>query len=393
VIMDRKRTVSPGHAGPLAGVRVLDMSRLLPGPFASLILRDLGAEVIKVEDSEGGDYVRYNPPVIDDGNSVVFHALNRGKKSVVFNLKKKEHVQQFKQLVATADVVLESFRPGVLARLGLGPEQLLSEFPWLVLCSISGYGQTGPDTLKAGHDINYLAQAGVLGMMKTPSVLPVQVADVCSGALPAVVQILAALRRTEREGKGAIIDVSMTDNSYTLLLMPQAKFSATGELIGAGRDTLSGGLPCYDVYKTKDGFYSVGALEPKFWKPLVESLGLPELASPAFQFAQGEEGDQVRAQVQAKFASKTNGEWVRHFEKVDACVEPILRPEEVSKRQPQLAARELDIEVRVGERMVSLPKTPLRMTGVKHVAEPGPLIGQHTEEILEELRAGVRSKL
>jgi crotonobetainyl-CoA:carnitine CoA-transferase CaiB-like acyl-CoA transferase len=190
------------------------------------VLADLGAEVIKVEEPQGGDYIRAYVPACEDGNSTAFHALNRGKKSVTLDLKADADRALFRELARSAHVVLESFRPGVLARLGLGPRELLALKPSLVVCSISGYGASGPDRLRAGHDVNYLARAGVLGMMSSPSLLPVQVADICGGAMPAVIQILAALRRAERTGAGAVIDVSMTDSAASLLVMPLGELRA-----------------------------------------------------------------------------------------------------------------------------------------------------------------------
>jgi crotonobetainyl-CoA:carnitine CoA-transferase CaiB-like acyl-CoA transferase len=220
------------EAGPLAGVRVLDMSRLLPGPFCefearqrgrcslftaltarppaarsagSQLLCDMGAEVIKIEDFNGGDYVRSYPPAMSDGNSAIFHALNRGKKSVQLDLKNKDDHAAFMKLLGTADILLETFRPGVMKKLGLSPPSLLQRFPSLIVCSISGYGQTGPDSLRAGHDVNYVAKSGAFGTMPEPKLLPLQVADIAGGSYPAAVQILAALRQKEKTGKGAII--------------------------------------------------------------------------------------------------------------------------------------------------------------------------------------------
>jgi alpha-methylacyl-CoA racemase len=258
----------------LQGVRVLDMSRLLPGPLATQFLVDLGAEVIKVficvfvilfyffatrvhsshicrpqvEDTAGGDYARYYPPLAADGSSAVFHSLNRGKKSVVLNVKKPADKDAFLKLLATADVLVETFRPEVMAKLGLSPRDLVARFPKLIVCSISGYGQVclycsrhcdrdrycefgriiyinisvrmqdGPAALRAGHDLNYLARAGVLGMMKVPTTLPVQVADIAGGTYPAVVQILAALLQRQKTGKGCVIDVAMTDWAHALMV-------------------------------------------------------------------------------------------------------------------------------------------------------------------------------
>jgi alpha-methylacyl-CoA racemase len=374
---------SSSSTPPLQGIVVLDMSRLLPGPFASQLLLDLGAEVIKVEDTQGGDYSRYFPPICDDGSSPTFHALNRGKKSIMLNLKRVENQKKLLKLISTCDVLLESFRPGVLDALGLSRTALKAANPSLIVCSISGYGQTGPDNMHAGHDINYLAKAGVLGMMKRPTPLPVQVADICAGSYPAVVQILAAIRRKERTGEGAYIDVSMTDGAFALLAMPLSRHTYEPDEqvpVGKGNDMLVGGIPCYDVYETSDGFISVGALEPKFWKPLVKALGLPELIP--MQFSQGEEGEQVRRQLQAVFSTKTNRQWTEHFADIDCAVEIVAQPDEVWKTDKQLASRELMIPICIQGRTFHVPKTPLCMNGVHHSNEPGPQIGQHTEEIL-----------
>lgn len=382
---------------PLDGVRVIDMSRLLPGPFCSQMLCDMGAEVIKVEDSEGGDYSRYFPPLADDGNSAVFHALNRGKKSILLNLKEKTDVELFKRLLATADVLIESFRPGVLNRLGLGVAELRKQFPRLIICSISGYGQTGPDCLKAGHDINYLARAGVLGVMAEPRVLPVQVADLASGAYPAAIQILGGLYGRSIHGSGCVIDVSMVDNSYLMLTMPLARYFLNKETFGNGKDMLCGRYPCYDVYRTKDGYVSVGNLEQKFWKSFVLSVGLPSLVDDAYK--EGEEGRRVRHELQQRLAQLTNQQLTQLMQGVDTCVEIVRSPED-RLSDPQLAHRSLTVPVAVqsssssssstsGEKSQSLllPRSPLCMSGVEFRREAGPLIGQHTDEILAPLRS------
>eukprot|EP00698_Gefionella_okellyi_P004962 TRINITY_DN14574_c0_g1_i1.p1 TRINITY_DN14574_c0_g1~~TRINITY_DN14574_c0_g1_i1.p1 ORF type:complete len:274 (+),score=39.07 TRINITY_DN14574_c0_g1_i1:106-927(+) len=200
----------------LAGVRVLDLTRLLPGPFATQILADLGAEVIKVEDSGGGDYVRGFAPTLSDGQSALYHACNRGKKSVVLDFRKPNELAAFQQLVDTADVVIEGFRPGVLAKFGIAPRQLLQRKPSLVICSLTGYGQDGPYVNRAGHDNGYLALAGVLGSLPNPQLPPLQIADLGAGAWPAAAQIMAGLYRKKCTGKGCVIDVSMMDNAYAL---------------------------------------------------------------------------------------------------------------------------------------------------------------------------------
>ena len=197
------------NATPLAGIRVLDLTRLLPGPFCTQLLADLGADVIKIEDPAGGDYLRHTPPLADDGTSILFHALNRGKRSVTLNLKAESDRTQFLALCQDADVVVESFRPGVMARLGLGLEALHAVNPRLIVCAISGYGQSGPLRHRAGHDINYVARAGAFALMKRPTLLPVQVADLAGGAWPAAMQICAALVGRATSGVGAFIDVDM----------------------------------------------------------------------------------------------------------------------------------------------------------------------------------------
>lgn len=207
----------------LSGVRVLDLTRLLPGPFASQILADLGAEVIKIEQPIIGDYLRINTGLCIDGNSIAFHAVNRGKKSVTLNLKSASDKILFDTLLSTADVMMESFRPGVMKKLGFASSDLLKKYPSLIICSISGYGQSGPHHLRAGHDINYISRAGLLNLMKNPALPPVQIADICGGSWPAVFQIVACLyARTQNGNKGNIIDVSMTDCSYALGVIQQA---------------------------------------------------------------------------------------------------------------------------------------------------------------------------
>lgn len=364
--------------GPLAGVRVLDLSRLFPGPYATLLLADLGAEVIKVEDTRGGDYVRHLPPHAEDGIGGTFHALNRGKRSVALDLRDDEHKDALLALVETADVLVESFRPGVLEKMGLGPERLLERNPRLILCRISGYGQDGPDRLRAGHDLNYAARAGVLGMMGRPSALPVQVADLCGGSWPAALQICAALFGRATTGQGAVIDVSMTEGAHAMLVMPLGRRAVSGEDVGGGRDLLVGAVPCYDVYPTKDGFLAVGALEPKFWLGFVAALGLTDLGDKGL--SQGEEAEEVRACVTARLAEKTTAEWEAFFREHDVCVEPVRSAEEAAAFDPQLAARGVTLPIPIGGSEVRLPKTPLSLA--EPAAAPAPELGGDTEELL-----------
>jgi crotonobetainyl-CoA:carnitine CoA-transferase CaiB-like acyl-CoA transferase len=356
---------------PLNGVVVLDLSRLLPGPFCTQLLVDLGATVIKIEDPAGGDALRHMPPLCADGTSVLFHALHRGKQSVRLDLKDARARQQFLALVKGADVVVESFRPGVLARLGLAPETLRAHNERLIVCSLSGYGAHSEMRLRAGHDLNYAARAGVLGMMANPVPLPVQVADLAGGALPAALQICAALVGRASSGKGAIVDVNMTHGAFGLLSMSLSRRAIdANETLGAGRDLLVGRVPCYGVYPTRDGFISVGALEPKFWSALVGALELPALADRAYD--EGEAGDDVRAQLARVFASRTSDAWAVHFEHVDACVEVVCTPESAFD-DDSFPHVHVDVD---GVR-TRLPVFGMGLPGAEPVALAGPALGAH----------------
>ncbi len=241
---------------PLQSIRVLDLSRLLPGPFCTMLLADFGAEVIKIEAPELGDYARHYEPKIDE-NSVMFHSLNRNKKSVTLDLKTDEGKDQFLQMVGKADVVVESFRPGVMKRIGLDFPVLEKINPCLIYCAISGYGQTGPYAEMPGHDINYISYAGLLELMGEkdgkPIVPAVQVADLAGGAYPAVTGILLALLEREKSGKGQFIDISMMDGVISLLQSTLPNYLMKNIPSKRGEQMLSGGLACYEVYQTKDG--------------------------------------------------------------------------------------------------------------------------------------------
>jgi alpha-methylacyl-CoA racemase len=355
-----------GPAGPLDGVRVFDLSRLLPGPFCTQLLVDLGADVIKVEDPAGGDYLRHMPPLLADGTSALFHAINRGKRSVTIDLKDDAGRARFLRLVADADVVVESFRPGVLARLGLAPASLVEAHPRLVVCSISGYGQSGAASGRAGHDVNYVARAGAFALMRTPTLLPVQVADLAGGAWPAATQICAALVGRQRTGRGAILDVSMTAGVFGLMAMSFAAVAATSEAaVVGGADVLVGGAPCYGVYPTRDGFYAVGALEPKFWAALCRALGRLDLVDRAFD-------DDTRDALAAVFRTRTTSEWVALLDGVDACCEPVLSP-------AQALAAGRTVPVDVDGTVVAFAATGL------DVASPAtrraPRLGEHDDEL------------
>lgn len=371
--------------GPLSGLRVLDLSRLLPGPFCTLILSDLGASVDKLEDPQAGDYLRIIPPT-KGGLSGRYAALNRDKRSLCLDLKRPEGRAALSRLVRRYDVVVESFRPGVLDRLGCGWEALSRENPRLVLCSISGYGQTGPYRDRAGHDINYIALAGVLGMGGPAGgdpVLPgVQIADIAGGALWAAVGILAALHAARETGVGRQIDVSMCEGALSLMLPDLGNYDLTGVAPTRSSELLNGAAACYGVYRTRDGRHlSVGALEPKFWTAFNQALGRPvdfaELAAPP------EEQAQIRGEIQAILETRTRDEWEAVFAGVDACVEPVLAIDEL-EGHPLHRARGLHFRV-ADFGQVRTPLAPRPKTADDEPAHlPPPSLGQHSAAILAE---------
>ncbi|HYV46122.1 MAG TPA: CaiB/BaiF CoA-transferase family protein [Myxococcaceae bacterium] len=374
---------------PLSDVRVLDLTRLLPGPYATLVMADLGARVDKLEDPQGGDYIRQMPPQRGE-ESALFYALNRNKRSIALDLKQPHAVAAVMRLLARYDVLVESFRPGVMDKLGLGWESLSRAHPRLILCSISGYGQTGPDRLRAGHDLNYVARAGALAYAGerggSPSQPGVQVGDIGGGSLFSLVGILAALHERARTGRGRWLDVSMTEGALAFIHMQlgaRLAMGAEGRPLRRGEEALNGGYPCYGVYRTQDGrFLSVGSLEPKFWSGVCEVLGRPDLAPLGWDA--GEAGARAREEVQRIFASAPAAEWQRRFAAVDLCVERVNEGDEVLD-DPQLRARGMFLEADDPQRgwtAVRHVRTPVRMGELP--LEPPPALGQHTGEILAE---------
>jgi alpha-methylacyl-CoA racemase len=362
----------------LAGLRVLDLSRLLPGGFCSLLLADFGADVIKVEDMGMGDYVRASPPQ--------FFALNRNKRSMRVDLKTDGGREAFLRLAGGADVVLESFRPGVMDRLGVGYDRLRQENPRLVYCAITGYGQDGPYAARAGHDMNYLARVGLLGLTGEPDGPPVQaggqIADLGGGALMAAFGILAALRERDRSGEGQLVDVSMADGALSWLAMVAARFLADGEVPQRGRTELAGGLICYRPYRCADGWVTLGALEPKFWRAWCEGVGRPELADRQFEPVESD----THREVEAVFAERTRAEWEAFNDEHDCCVEPVLDLDEALD-SALVRAREMIVEVdQPGAGPVRLLGTPVKLS--RTPADParagGPAIGADTDPVLAE---------
>lgn len=331
---------------PLAGLRVLDLTRLLPGPLATQHLADYGAEVIKVEDTGAGDYAREMGAMNGD-TSFFYQLVNRNKKSIRLDLKKVEGRMLLLRLVETSDLLVEGFRPGVMAKLGLDYATVAQVNPRIVYCSITGFGQTGPYAMRAGHDINYIGYAGVLdqiGQTGGAPVLPnLQIGDLLGGTMSALFGMLVAIIDARASGAGRQVDVSMTDAAFAHGIFPLVEALAHGQARPRGEDLLTGGVPCYGVYQTADGgFMAVGALEQKFWFLLCETLGREDLKSA--HLATGEEGARAREVVAGIFRSRTRAEWCAIFDSIDCCVTPVLRPEE-SLTDPQLQARGMVIEV------------------------------------------------
>ena len=350
-----------------------------------MLLADLGADVLKVEEPGKGDYIRWIPPMAGDV-SAGHVALNRGKRSMTLNLKRPEGVEVLKRLARDADVLVESFRPGVMDRLGAGYDVLAVENPRLVYCAITGYGQDGPYAQRAGHDVNYLGYAGVLSIVGDrdgPPVIPgVQIADLGGGGLMATVGILAALAERERTGTGRFVDISMMDGAMSWLSIHAQASWATGEVPRRGRMGLSGQMACYGVYRAGDGRYvTVGALEPQFWRALCEAVGLPELIER--QFAGDDEQDEIRARLQEVLLTKSRDEWCSELEHLDTCFGPVKDFDE-AVQDPHVRARGMVTEVPLpGGATQPALGNPIRLRGDDAgPLNPPPGIGEHTDEAL-----------
>ncbi|HZW35420.1 MAG: CaiB/BaiF CoA transferase family protein [Deltaproteobacteria bacterium] len=370
----------------LSGIRVLDLSLQLPGPFCTLMMADYGADVVKVDEP----FPRMRNPFAGEkpGLSPTDRYLNRGKRSLTLNLKSPEGKEIFGALAESADVVVEGFRPGVTARLGVDYATLSARNPRLVYCSISGFGQAGPMRDVAGHDINYISYAGILGLCGPrdgPPALPaVQIGDLFGGAMMALSGILMALLSRQATGVGRLVDVSMTDGAFAMFSLHAASYLAGGEEPRRGEMILTGRYPCYDVYRCSDGEYvSLGALEPWFWKGFVEAIGREDLAG--LQYAAGEEGERVRADLRKLFGSKSREEWVRFFDGKDICFSPVLSLSEAVSH-PNVKERDMVIEVGspLGGRERQ-PGLPIKFPGTAAAPRRSPFLGEHDEEILKDL--------
>lgn len=374
---------------PLEGIRVLDLSRYLPGPFCTQILADFGAEVIKVEDPRGGDLGRSLTPVIE-GESARFPTVNRNKKSITLDLKQPAGKDVFKKLVAGADIVVDQFRPGVMTKMGLGYESLNVINKRIIYCAITGYGWTGPLKDAAGHDLNYLNLAGVTGMTGVykgrPAMSGVQIADIAGGTLYAVIAILLALASREKTGEGQFCDVAMLDCSISLLAYTLGEWAGWGRLPEMGNDVLTGGYACYNVYETKDGKHvSLGAVEDKFWAQFCQKLDRAEYIKT--QWKPDLQPD-MQSDIREIMKTKARDEWVEFFATDDICFTPVLTMEEMCNH-PQVVARDMILKLtnfKGSGRDIPLTGVPIKLSATPGAAKlTFPALGQDTNDILQEV--------
>ena len=372
----------------LEGLKVLDLTRLLPGGYCTMLLADMGADVLKLEDPFGGDYVRWFPPKINE-ESAYFLAVNRNKKSMKLNLKHERGKEIFKELVKHYDVLVEGFRPGVMDRLGLGYEEISRINPRIVYCSISGYGQDGPYSQRAGHDINYIGVAGILGITgfkDRPPVVPgVPMADFGGGGMLAALGIMMALHYRERSGKGQYVDISMMDGVASWMANIAAKHFALNDPQNRGEVDLAGGFICYDSYETKDGLYlSVGALEPKFWTNFCRLIDREDLID--VQVDATKDG-KLKEEIAKIFKGKTMDEWLALLEGHDTCIEKINTVAEAME-DPQMLHRKMVVEIdHPTEGRVKAMGIPIKLSETPGSVDrlPAPAYGMHTSEVLQGL--------
>src|SRR5579884_2349693 len=374
---------------PLNGIRVLDLSRLLPGAYASQMLADFGADVIKVEEPGSGDYGRSMPPYATNGVGLGFQAINRNKRSISLNLKSARGREIFLTLLKRADVVLESFRPGVLERLDLGYDVLKVTNPRIIYCAITGFGQEGPYRLRAGHDLNYAGYAGLLHYNRSargePAMPASQFGDLVGGSYMAVIGILTALIGRAQTGEGRMVDVSMTEGVMSLLPLLTSIYLNTGKAPQPGHSSLDGGLPCYNIYETKDGKYvTLAALEPKFWHTFCTHIGHLELLPFHTPVGPGEREQAIEI-LRSIFKTKTRDEWQAELAEIDACVGPVYTLEE-ALNDPHARARNVTFSAPLdGGTFRSLPSFP-RISGVDGEQRYAPpALGEQSDEILREI--------
>lgn len=377
--------------GSLDDLKILDFSTLLPGPYATLMLADMGAEVLKISSASRPDIVLDYPPFIGDtGVSASQAWLGRNKKTMFLNLKTGEGKAVVKELVKEYDIVLEQFRPGVMEKLGLGYEDLKAVNPKLIYCSLTGYGQTGPLRDAAGHDINYMSRSGIISQAgrreSGPSLMNFQIADIAVGSMNSVIGILAAVNYRKNTGKGQYIDVAMMDGCVPFNSLDGAEFLVSGKEPKREGERLNGGC-IYDFYETKDGEYlSVGSLEPQFWSRFCTAIGREDLIEGTVY---PPNIDEVKAEIRGILKTKTRDEWVEVFSHYDACVQPVLNLKEALLEDEQVKEREMvvdvklplheDVSVKQLATAVKLSECPCEY---KFAGYP---TGYHTKEVIEQL--------
>jgi len=375
-------------AGPLQGLKILDFTTLLPGPYATMMLADLGADVLRIVSGSRPDLTTLMPPFIGDTELTASSAqLGRGKRSMNLNLKDPRAVRIIHQLIPTYDILIEQFRPGVMAKFGLDYPKLKEVNPSLIYCSLTGYGQTGPLSGRAGHDINYLSRSGLMsysGRLETgPALTGMQIADIASGSYNSIIGLLSALIYRQTTGKGQYVDVSMTDGMIAFNALVGASFLVDGHQPGREGHILNGGS-LYDFYETKDGQYiSFGGLEPQFFAAFCQAIGRPDLISGSVLPPNVQE---VKQEVREIIKTKTRDEWTAWFRQWDACVEPVLTLSE-ALNDPLTKERAMVVEVALPEGgKVKQLANPIKFSATSpQYDQVGLPVGTHTKEVLLEL--------
>jgi len=374
--------------GPLTGIRVLDFTRLYPGPLGTMLLGDMGAEVIKIEDPARPDYVRNFPPFIES-EAAAYLCVNRSKKSLALGCRSEAGRKVFMDLVQTADLVVEQFRPGVLDRMGLGYAAAAGRNPRIIYVSLTGYGQQGPYAGHAGHDLNYIGYAGILGLTVggdgQPAIPGPQMADVAGGAYMLVIACLSALLARDRSGRGQQVDLAMLDGVLPLMTLQLAQYWAAPEALKDQRLPLSGGLASYHTYRCADGkFAALAALEPKFWEAFCDWVEKPVWKERIYDT--GEAAATLKKELAALFETRSRDEWVRDADGSDFCLTPVWGLDEVEE-DPHLKQREMFItqsHPRCGK--IKSVGVPLKFKGTPAAPQnPPPVLGQNTTAILRGL--------
>jgi alpha-methylacyl-CoA racemase len=375
------------RTGPLEGVKIIDFTRLLPGPMATMMLADMGADVIKVEDPDSPDYVRSFEPMIE-GTSAFYYALNRNKRSLSINTLSPQGQSLIKELVKDADVLIEQYRPGIMKKNGLDYDILKATNPKLIYISITGYGQDSAMSQAAGHDINYIAIAGALGITGDENGEPVipgfQLADIAGGSYMTMNAVTAALYKREKTGKGEYIDIAMTDSVLPFIALPFAAYQANQNEHMRGKFQLSGGQANYNTYKCSDGKYiALGSLEPKFWNTVCERLGKTEWQEKII--GNTEVQVELKKELQNTFLQKTREEWLAFFAKDDICLTPINDLSEIGTDK-HLNERQLFIDFQIGSHQIKTIAQPVKFSstadGNNWIA---PQLGEDSYTILKEM--------